>query len=41
MQYLLTRDDTNPFNILKYRMTMEEFEKFLAAGTEGDHGYRT
>lgn len=40
MQYLLTRDDTRQFNILKYRMTLDEFQKLLASGTEGEHGYK-
>ena len=41
MQYLLTRDDTRQFNILKYRMTLAELQKLLASGTPGEHGYKT
>ena len=41
MQYLLTRDDTRQFNILKYRMTLAELEKLIASGTPGEHGYKT
>ena len=41
MQYLLTRDDTRQFNILKYRMTLAELQKLLASGTPSEHGYKT
>lgn len=41
MQYLLTRDDTRQFNILKYRMTLGELQRLLASGTESEHGYKT
>lgn len=40
MQYLLTRDDTRQFNILKFRMTLAELKALLASGTEGEHGYK-
>lgn len=40
MQYLLTRDDTRQFQILKYRMTLAELQRLLASGTEGEHGYK-
>lgn len=40
MQYLLTRDDTRQFNILKYRMTQTELKALLAAGAPGEHGYK-
>ena len=41
MQYLLTRDDTRQFNILKFRMTQAELKAFLASGTPGEDGYHT
>lgn len=40
MQYLLTRDDTRQFQILKYRLTLAELSALLASGVAGEHGYK-
>ena len=40
MQYLLTRSKERQFNILKYRMTLEQLKALISAGVPSENGYR-